>query len=445
MTRVSHTIDRIDATFDDPNLVANAGLLLVATLSQRLGLEALVNATVRLIGRAGGARPGRKVLTLMHAMIAGASHIDHSDVLRAGSTSNVLGHRVMAPSTLGTFLRAFTFGHVRQLEAVIGHALTRAWTLGAGPGEAPLVIDIDSTICQVVGKHKHGSGYGYTKVLGYHPLLATRADTGEVLHARMRKGSANTQRGARRFIDEVVARVRRAGATGPVTVRVDSGFWSNDTIVTLNRLDVRYTMAVRTNTKGIAAAIAQIPDAAWVDIDYTCDGQAQVAECDYTTSRGRHAITRRLVVRRTRLTDTTQLKLWPDWRHHAFLTDLTGTTVDVDQFHRHHAVVELAIKDLKEGAGLEHVPSGNFSANSAWLQCAVLAHNMIRWTTILGGIRGNDELTVARTIRTRLVAIPGRLVNRSGRPTLRLPTRWPWRNTFTLALQQLRGLAFAPG
>jgi len=445
VTRVSHTIDRIDATFDDPNLVANAGLLLVATLSQRLGLEALVNATVRLIGRAGGARPGRKVLTLMHAMIAGASHIDHSDVLRAGSTSNVLGHRVMAPSTLGTFLRAFTFGHVRQLEAVIGDALTRAWTLGAGPGEAPLVIDIDSTICQVVGKHKHGSGYGYTKVLGYHPLLATRADTGEVLHARMRKGSANTQRGARRFIDEVVARVRRAGATGPVTVRVDSGFWSNDTIVTLNRLDVRYTMAVRTNTKGIAAAIAQIPDAAWVDIDYTCDGQAQVAECDYTTSRGRHAITRRLVVRRTRLTDTTQLKLWPDWRHHAFLTDLTGTTVDVDQFHRHHAVVELAIKDLKEGAGLEHVPSGNFSANSAWLQCAVLAHNMIRWTTILGGIRGNDELTVARTIRTRLVAIPGRLVNRSGRPTLRLPTRWPWRNTFTLALQQLRGLAFAPG
>jgi len=445
VTRVSHTIDRIDATFDDPNLVANAGLLLVATLSQRLGLEALVNATVRLIGRAGGARPGRKVLTLMHAMIAGASHIDHSDVLRAGSTSNVLGHRVMAPSTLGTFLRAFTFGHVRQLEAVIGDALTRAWTLGAGPGEAPLVIDIDSTICQVVGKHKHGSGYGYTKVLGYHPLLATRADTGEVLHARMRKGSANTQRGARRFIDEVVARVRRAGATGPVTVRVDSGFWSNDTIVTLNRLDVRYTMAVRTNTKGIAAAIAQIPDAAWVDIDYTCDGQAQVAECDYTTSRGRHAITRRLVVRRTRLTDTTQLKLWPDWRHHALLTDLTGTTVDVDQFHRHHAVVELAIKDLKEGAGLEHVPSGNFSANSAWLQCAVLAHNMIRWTTILGGIRGNDELTVARTIRTRLVAIPGRLVNRSGRPTLRLPTRWPWRNTFTLALQQLRGLAFAPG
>ena len=147
MTRVSQTINRIDATFDDPNLVANAGLLAFATMSQRLGLEALIDATVRLVGRVGGARPGRKVLTLVHAMIAGASHIDHADMLRAGSTARVLGHRVMAPSTLGTFLRAFTFGHVRQLEAVVGRALERAWELGAGPGDQPMVIDLDSTIC----------------------------------------------------------------------------------------------------------------------------------------------------------------------------------------------------------------------------------------------------------------------------------------------------------
>jgi Transposase DDE domain group 1 len=195
VTRVSHSIDRIDVTFDDPNLVADAGLLLVATLSQRLGLEVLIDATVKLVGRIGGARPGRKVLTLVHAMIAGASHIDHADLLRAGSTAGVLGHRVMAPSTLGTFLRAFTFGHVRQLEAVIGKALGRAWAAGAGPGAGPLVIDVDSTVCPVDGKQKHGAGFGYTKVLGYHPLLATRADSGEVLHARMRKGAANTQRG----------------------------------------------------------------------------------------------------------------------------------------------------------------------------------------------------------------------------------------------------------
>ncbi len=444
MTRVSHAVDRIDAIFDDPNLVANAGLLLVATVTARLGLESLIDATVRLAGKVGGFRPGRKVLTLVHAMIAGGTHIDHADMLRAGSTAGVLGHRVMAPSTLGTFLRSFTFGHVRQLEAVIGKTIERAWALGAGPGLRPLTIDIDSTICQVEGEHKHGAAFGYTKVLGYHPLLATRADTGEILHARMRKGSANTQRGARRFIDEVIARVRRAGASGQLTVRVDSGFWSNDTIGTLNRLNVRYTMAVRTNTKGIAAAIASIAEQAWVEIDYTPDGRAEVAECAYTTGKGSKAVTRRLIVRRTRLTDTTQLKLWPDWRHHAFLTDLDGTAVDIDLFHRRHAVVELAIRDLKEGAGLEHVPSGNFHANSAWLQCTVLAHNLIRWTSILGNVRVDDQLVVARTTRTRLVAIPGRLVNRAGRPTLRLPTLWPWADQFTTALDTLRLLRPAP-
>src|SRR4051812_18102185 len=239
-------------------------------------------------------------------MIAGASHIDHADIIRAGATAGVLGHRVMAPSTLGTFLRVFTFGHVRQLEAVVGKTVERAWSLGAGPGAAALVIDIDSTICEVAGHDKHGAGFGYTKVLGYHPILATRADTGEVLHARMRKGAANTQRGARRFIDELVARVRRAGAAGTLTVRVDSGFWSNDTITALNRLDVRYTMAVRCGTKGIADAISAIDETAWRDIDYTPDGQAQVADCAYTTGTGRRRVTRRLVVRRTRLTGSAQ-------------------------------------------------------------------------------------------------------------------------------------------
>ena len=155
-------------------------------------------------------------------------------------------------------------------------------------------------------------------------------------------------------------------------------------------------------------------------------------------------MTRRLIVRRTRLTDPAQQRLWPDWRHHAFLTDLTGDAVDVDRFHRHHAVVELAIRDLKEGAGLDHIPSGNFHANSAWLQCSVLAHNLIRWTTTLGNVRVDDELIVARTVRTRLIAIPGRLVNRAGRTTLRLPTHWPWATSFTTALDALRLLRPAP-
>jgi len=219
VSRVSHAIDRVRVDFDDENLVANAGLMLVATLAVRLELESLVNSTVRLWGRVGGSRPGRKVLTLVHAIVAGGSHIDHADVLRCGGSEAVLPFRVMAPSTLGTFLRSFTFGHVRQLEAVVGETLRRAWALGAGPGASRLVIDVDSTICEVVGHHKQGAAFGYTKVLGYHPLLASRADTGEVLHARMRKGSANTQRGTGRFVDELVARVRRAGAVGEIVMR----------------------------------------------------------------------------------------------------------------------------------------------------------------------------------------------------------------------------------
>ena len=437
MSRVSRSLDRIAVTFDDPNLVANAGLLLVATLVDRLDLEALVNATVRMAGRVGGALPGRKVLSLVHAIVAGASHIDHADVLRAGNTAGVLGHRVMAPSTLGTFLRAFTFGHVRQLEAVVGQTLTRAWRLGAGPGARRLVVDVDSTICEVAGTLKAGAAYGYTKVLGYHPILATRADTGEVLHARMRKGSANTARGTKRFVEELVARVRRAGATGEIVVRFDSGYWSNDTIATLGRLNVRYTMAVRANNKGPAKAIAAIDPDAWVDIDYTDDGEAQVAE---TTYKGR-----RLIVRRTRLVDPRQAKLWPDWRHFAFLTDLVGDAVEIDAFHREHAVVELAIRDLKEGAGLEHIPSGHFFANGAWLCCAVLAHNLTRWAVTAGQPGPIDRLTVARTVRTRLIAVPGRLVNHAGTPTLRGPLNWPWRAWFARRLAALRALQPAPG
>ena len=237
MKSVSRGIDRIGVTFDEPNLVANAGLLLVATLVKRLGLEDLINDTVSLLGRVGGAMPGRKVLTLVHALVAGGSHIDHADMLRAGATSAVLPHRVMAPSTLGTFLRAFTFGHVRQLDAVLGEALRRAWVLGAGPGSEQMVMDLDSTICEVCGKAKGGAGYGYTHRLGYHPLVATRADTGEVLHVRLRKGAANTQRGTVRFVEELVARVRRAGASGELIMRFDSGFWSNSTLATLERLD----------------------------------------------------------------------------------------------------------------------------------------------------------------------------------------------------------------
>jgi len=433
---VSRGIDRVAVTFDEPNLVANAGLLLVATVTARLGLERLANATIDLSGRVGGFQPGRKILTIVHAMVAGASHIDHADMLRAGSTAKVLGHRVMAPSTLGTFLRSFTFGHVRQFEKLIGEALAAAWGLGAGPGNERLVIDVDSTIDEVHGKKKIGAAFGYTKVLGYHPLLATWAKTGEILHARLRKGSANTQRGIKRFTEELIARVRRAGAAGPIVMRFDSGFWSKDTIAVLTRLGVSYTMAVRTNTKGLTRAIAAIAEEAWVEIDYPEGGVAAVAETTYKGIR--------LVVRRTRLLGH-QATLWPNWRHFAFLTDLEGPATEVDAFHRQHATVELAIDDWKEGSGMEHCPSGSFSANGAWLCCAVLAHNLIRWTAALGDLVEADEtLVVARTLRTRYFALPARLVNRSGRPTLRMPTHWPWAAKFNVALANVRAVAFVP-
>jgi hypothetical protein len=432
-------IDRVEATFDDETLVADAGLIVPATLMVRLGLEALINQTVRLIDRIGGARPGRKVLTLVTAILVGASHIDHADRLRAGATQKVLPFKVMAPSTLGTFLRSFTFGHIRQLDRVIAQTIRRAWQLGAGPGDRPVTIDLDSTICQVHGKQKQGAAYGYTKVFGYHPLLATRADSGEVLHARLRKGSANTGRGTKRFVEELVARVRRAGASGPLTVRGDAGFWSYALIDTLDRLQVRWSITVNLNAQ-IRAAIDSIDESAWSPIVYPDGGQAQVAETIYVTGHGRHQRRLRLVVRRTRLTDPAQLRLWPNWRHHAFITNVELSTVTVDQFHRDHATVELAIRDLKQGAGLEHCPSGRFFANAAWLGCAVLAHNVTRWTARLGDVHPDHQLTVTATIRTRLFSLPGRLVNHSRRSILRLPARWPWADTFHRALGQLRSL-----
>src|SRR5881396_2754075 len=222
---VSHTLDQLAPSFDDTHAVANAGLLLPATLAERLGVKAAADQLLRLSGP-GAAHPGAKLLTVVHGMLAGADCIDDADLLRCGQTASVLGHRVMAPSTLGTFLRSFTFGHVRQLDRLTEQILTRAWAAGAGPGDGPMTMDLDSTVCEVHGHAKQGAAYGYTHTLGYHPLVASRAESGEVLHARQRAGRANTARGTARFVDELTGRVRRAGASGQLTMRMDSGFWS---------------------------------------------------------------------------------------------------------------------------------------------------------------------------------------------------------------------------
>jgi Transposase DDE domain group 1 len=428
----SHTLDRLDTCFDDTHAVANAGLLLAATLAERLGIEQTADALIDLGERPGAHRPGRKLLTLVHTMIAGGGCIDDADVLRCGATSRVLGHRVMAPSTVGTFLRAFTFGHVRQLDRLTEQVLARAWAAGAGPGDGPMTMDLDSTVCEVHGHAKQGAADGYTHALGYHPLLATRADTGEVLHARQRTGRANTGRGTARFVDELAARVRRAGASGELTMRMDSGFWSAKTIRACRRHQIRYSITVRQTTP-IRAAIAAIAADAWVDIVYPDGGVAQVAETRYQGDR--------LIVRRTRLQGA-QAELFPTWRYHAFVTDRVGTTVELDADHRRHAVVELCIRDLKAGAGLRHCPSGKFAANAAWLVIATLAHNLLRWIAAIGlGARG--ELVVAKTLRRTLLALPGRITRSARRLILHLPAGWPWAPWFELALARLRCVAYA--
>ena len=435
MRASSRNLDRFETTFDHGGLVANAGLILAGTLISRLGLEALIDRWVRT----GSALPGRKILTVVTAMMAGATHIDHVEVLHAGTTGRVLPFRPMAPFTVGTFLRSFTFGHIRQLDAVLSRVLARAWRLGAGPGATSLVIDLDWPICEVHGHKKQGAAYGSTKVLGYHPLLVTRAGTGEVLFSRMRKGSAGSSRGVVRFVDELVANLKRAGATGSTTVRADSGFWSWKLIRRLDTHKIKWSITVALQP-AIRTAIEQIPDAGCHDIDYTIGGCAQVAETTYVTGGGRtkqRQRTVRLIVRRTRLTDTAQRRLWPDWRHHAFITNRNDLdTVAADQFHREHAVVELAIRDLKEGTGLEHIPSGHYHTNAAWLACAVLAHNLGTWTSLLA----RQPPVTNRTRRTQLFALAAMLVNHSGRPTLRFSSRWRWAHQFNNTLATVQAL-----
>ena len=239
-------------------------------------------------------------------MLVGATHIDHVDRLRAGATGAVLGFRVMAPSTVGTFLRSFTWGHVRQLDRVTAVMLGRAWATGGGPGEAPMTIDVDSTICEVTAKTKAGAAYGHTKQLGYHPLVAARAETGEILHARLRGRSS--QRGNTNFIAETIRRARRAGAAGELCVRADSGFFSYDLLGRLDRLGVCWSVTVPLYGH-VKAAIGLIADADRAPIDYRDGGEAHVAETTLAATIDGEKRALRLVVRRSRLSDPQQAAL----------------------------------------------------------------------------------------------------------------------------------------
>jgi hypothetical protein len=438
--RSSHNLAGIETTFDEDNLVANAGLAAPGALAQKLGVAELVDEHVRLPAEAAGrANCGTKAMTVIGAMLAGADSIDDVDVLRSGAAGELF-NQVRAPSTIGTWLRGFIWATVRMLDAVSRRVLARAWQSGLGPElDADLTVDFDSTICRVFGTAKQGAAFGYTKVRGYHPLLATLADTNEVLHARMRGGNAGAARGASTFVRETISRIRGAGATGKLTARADSAFYSRAFVTACRDHDVAFSVTVDKNP-AIQQAIAAIPDDAWVPIPYWLDGGADVAETTYTAFKNtRDKVELRLIVRRVRPTPGSQLALDVVFDYHAIVTDRDGPMLEIEADHRRHAVVEFAIRDLKAG-GLAHVPSGIFTANAAWLGLAVLAHNLARWTLAAAG-RGWDHATT-ETLRTKMVSMPARLVHTGRRriKRLRAPTNWPWREAFQAALTTIAAI-----
>ena len=273
-----HQPDRIRIAFDDHRLVNNAGLILPTTLALHLGLPQLVDRYLDLGRAPGRANTGDKMMTLVASALAGGDCIDDADVLRTGGTACTLGSVVKAPSTLGTFLRSFRWGHVRQLDRVSRELLAMAWKAGAGSGDAPFTIDLDSTICETYGLAKEGARHhGYTGARGYHPLLAVAAGTGDVLMSRLREGRANTARGAAHFLRETVGRVRYGGASGQLTMRADSGFYTHAVVAVCRRMDVRFSITIRQH-KSLHNLIEAIPEDAWTPIPYWMDGAAAVAE-----------------------------------------------------------------------------------------------------------------------------------------------------------------------
>ena len=430
--------DRIQIAFDDHRLVNNAGLLLPATLAQRVGLRELVDRYLDLGHAPGRANAGDKMLTLVASALAGGDCIDDADALRAGRTSSVLGCMVKAPSTLGTFLRSFRWGHVRQLDRVSRELLARAWAAGAGPGDGPLTIDLDSTICETYGLAKEGARHhGYTGKRGYHPLLAMAAGTGDVLMSRLREGRANTARGAAHFLRETVGRVRHAGAKGQLTVRADSGFYTHAVVAVCRKTKVRFSITIRQRAS-LRNLIEAIPEVDWTPIPYWMDGAADVAKAAYTPFRSKpDAAPVRLIVRRVKPTPGSQLALFASYSYHGFITDRDGDTLELEADHRRHAEVENAIRDLKYGVGLNHLPSGRFAANAAWLAVQVLAHNLARWAARIGL---GEQLVTTKTLRRRFFSLAGRLTRSARRLTLHLPQGWPWAEQATLALARLRAI-----
>ena len=442
--RVCHNLS---AGFDDPNLVSCAGLIPVMTLAERAGLHDLTATHVRVPGSA-GSNPDVKVTALVAGMVAGADSIDAMDLLRHGGMGRVLTAG-RAPSTLGTFLRAFTFGHVRQLDAVASRVLVNL------AGRAPLLagadqvayLDIDDTIKATYGHKKQGAGYGYSKVKGLNALLAivsTPLSAPVIAATRLRRGATNSAKGAARLVADALVTAAKAGATGQVTVRCDSAYYNHDVIAAARTGGARFSVTARMDP-AVTRAITQIPDTAWVGIKYPHAiydeeeqrwvSDAEVAETSFTafTSRKKSEhIGARLIVRRVkRLNPATvpagQGALFSTWRHHAVFTDSGEAMLAAEATHRDHAIIEKVIAELKAGP-LAHLPSGQMNANAAWLVLAAIAFNLTRAAGTLAS-KFHAKATTA-TIRTQLIAVPARIARSARRLRLHLPRRWPWEHAW---------------
>ena len=315
--------------------------------------------------------------------------------------------------------------------------LARAWAAGAGPGDAPLTIDLDSTICETYGLDKEGARHhGYTGKRGYHPLLAIAAGTGDVLMARLREGRANTARGAAHFLRETVGRVRYAGARGQLTVRADSGFYAHSVVSVCRKMDVRFSITLRQH-KSLHNVIEAIPEDAWTPIPYWMDGAADVAETTYIPFQSEpDAAPVRLIVRRVKPTPGSQLAIFATYSYHGFITDRDGEMLELEADHRRHAEIENAIRDQVRCRTEPH-PSGRFAANGAWLAVQAMAHNLARWTARIGL---GQRIVTTKTLRRRVFALAGRLTRSARRLTLHLPQRWPWDTQFSRALARLRAI-----
>jgi hypothetical protein len=448
--RLLHSAKDTSAQFDDPNLVSCAGLVPVMRLAQDCDLAGLVGQHLKM-SVAVGANRHLKIPGIVAGMIAGADCIDDLDVLRHGGMGELFGG-VRAPSTLGSFLRGFTWGNVRQLEVVSRGLLAELAAATPVLADAGVLahLDIDSAQRRVYGHAKAGAGFGAAKVGGYtlrlrglNPLLATLSTptcAPVLVGTRLRGGTANSARGAASFLAEAITTSRAARATGLLVARMDSAFYNGAAIAACRRKGVRFSVTARMDRK-ITKAIAGIGEDAWTPIRYPnaiFDEQeqrwisdAEVAEIPYTafTSRRKHTVTARLIVRRVRrLAPPRQGELLPAWRHHAIFTDSPLPMLAAEADHRDHAIIEQVIADLIDGP-LAHLPSGHFAANAAWLTCAGIAHNLLRAAGTLASRRHGKAR--GATVRRELINIPARLAHR-GRDQLilHLPQHWPWRDGF---------------